>query len=319
MHRIWIATLVVVVACRGDERRPERGREAVVETPQLAKADDPWAGNKKPLGPPAVTDPLPHPFAWGVTKDGKTSTFFGTMHAGVSADERIPTWVWKRFDAATTLVTEVDMKDLELSTWTIRPPGPTLRDELGEEYWSKLEGMAGPAQAAMLNLGSTAMAAMRVSGYGSVVPDTAPMDGMLRLRAEEHGKQLVFLEPAKQQGQMLTALNDLTSLRTLIDNRERLSDLNRQFFAAYENGDAEKLAVLGSESFRAQSRDPATHARILSTLVYERNRAWLPEIERLHGKGDAFFAVGVLHLVGEHNVLELLVERGYTVVRLESL
>lgn len=286
--------------------------------PVLAKAEDPWAGNKKPLGPPAVTNPLPHPFAWTVTKDGKTSTFFGTMHAGISADERIPMSVWKRFDAATALVTEVDMKDLELSSWTTRPAGPTLRDELGEEYWTKLEAMAGPGQAAMLNLGSTAMAAMRVSGYGNVIPDTAPMDGILRLRAEELGKQLVFLEPARQQAQMLTALNDVTSLRTLIDNRERLGDINRRFFAAYADGDAENLAALGSESFRAQSPDPATHARILSTLVYDRNRAWLPEIERLHRQGDAFFAVGVLHLVGTGNVLDLLVERGYQVAKIES-
>src|ERR1700760_3319989 len=47
-------------------------------------------------------DPLPHPLFWAIEKDGKTTFVLGTMHIGIDADDRLPTYVWTRFHAATT-------------------------------------------------------------------------------------------------------------------------------------------------------------------------------------------------------------------------
>ena len=54
------------------------------------------------LPPPKVTRPFERPFVWSAARDGKTMYLFGTLHGGVDAEKRIPLWVWKHFDEATT-------------------------------------------------------------------------------------------------------------------------------------------------------------------------------------------------------------------------
>ena len=52
------------------------------------------------------------------------------------------------------------------------------------------------------------------------------------------------------------------------------------------------------------------------SLLYERNRNWIPKIEQfLTQEEDSLVVVGAGHLVGEQNVIELLKQKGYTVRR----
>jgi uncharacterized protein len=49
-------------------------------------------------------------------------------------------------------------------------------------------------------------------------------------------------------------------------------------------------------------------------IIDDRNRRWLPQIEKLLAQGDnALVVVGAAHLVGKDGVIELLRDRGYTV------
>jgi uncharacterized protein len=46
--------------------------------------------------------------------------------------------------------------------------------------------------------------------------------------------------------------------------------------------------------------------------VSERNKRWVPQIEKLlHGNQDAFVVVGALHLVGDGGLLELVRRDGF--------
>ena len=52
------------------------------------------------------------------------------------------------------------------------------------------------------------------------------------------------------------------------------------------------------------------------SLLYERNRNWIPKIEQFLGQEkDSLVVVGAGHLVGEQNVIKLLKQKGYTVRR----
>jgi hypothetical protein len=54
---------------------------------------------------------------------------------------------------------------------------------------------------------------------------------------------------------------------------------------------------------------PAVHQKI----IVDRNRRWLPEIERMIEQGEStLVVVGAAHLVGKEGVIELLKARGYT-------
>ncbi|MDX2091939.1 MAG: TraB/GumN family protein [Kofleriaceae bacterium] len=314
-----IALVVLLAVACGD--RSEHGPEQAPKptTPTGAASGDPW-GAPPPArdeAPPNPTRPLEHPFVWVAEKDGHATTLLGTLHAGFDAKDRLPLWVWKRLENAKTLVVEADPLDPELSSWTMRAPGsPTLREELGEEYWAKLVDLMGRKQLAMNGLSSTAMVAAQISGYGNRVEATLAMDFALLGRAKKLDKAIVYLERAKAQGAMLTAQFSLEALKLLIDRHEDLPRINRAFFRAYEDGDAQTFDALGRESFSKQVPDYAAHQRLIAQLLTDRNRAWLPVIEELHAKGEAFIAVGALHLVGEGSVLDLLLERGYRIRRL---
>ncbi len=50
--------------------------------------------------------------------------------------------------------------------------------------------------------------------------------------------------------------------------------------------------------------------------LIERNRRWIPNIEKLHAKAPTLFFVGTNHLIEPGNILELLKEQGFTVTEM---
>lgn len=56
-------------------------------------------------------------------------------------------------------------------------------------------------------------------------------------------------------------------------------------------------------------------ARNEAILLGDRNRSWIPVIEAMVGRGDAFIAVGALHLCGPDAVQTLLAAKGWKVRR----
>jgi uncharacterized protein YbaP (TraB family) len=64
---------------------------------------------------------------------------------------------------------------------------------------------------------------------------------------------------------------------------------------------------------QSMDESPAMYARLLT----DRNAAWVPQIEQmLRGGDDVLVVVGTAHLVGEHSVVQMLRQRGYTVEQL---
>ena len=74
---------------------------------------------------------------------------------------------------------------------------------------------------------------------------------------------------------------------------------------AWRTGDAAKLSALLSDEYKSF---PALYR----VLVTDRNKRWVPQIEKLlHGSQDYFVIVGALHLVGDGGLLELMRRDGY--------
>jgi uncharacterized protein YbaP (TraB family) len=53
------------------------------------------------------------------------------------------------------------------------------------------------------------------------------------------------------------------------------------------------------------------------TLLYVRNRAWIPQLEQMFADGNVAVVVGAAHLHGHRGVPALLRAKGYTVTRVE--
>ena len=75
------------------------------------------------------------------------------------------------------------------------------------------------------------------------------------------------------------------------------------------------MAVYGL--LNAEKSDDATGAvsRFEQRLIIDRNRRMVERMDKLLRQGNAFVAVGALHLPGAHGILQLLSDEGYQVTR----
>lgn len=298
---VALAALVGGAACK---KAPEPA------PPPVAPAEDPWQGEVP------AKDPLPRPLLWSAEKDGRSTYLLGTMHVGLDAEARLPQLVWDKLDAATGFAVETDVTDAALARIGARKSG-TLRDELGPEYWKKLELAITPQIAQALAYKSAMIPATMLALRG--LPSTPPMDGILLARARNRGKQVVYLEPASRQAAILEKHLDAKALKLMLDDLEKIERQSQQLLAAYVAGDEARFSAITAEQrgdALAHGYTEAEYDEQMEDLLYRRNASWIAPIEALHATGSAFVAVGAMHLIGERSVLELLARRGYRITRI---
>jgi uncharacterized protein len=272
-------------------------------------ASDPWTQ------PDAAKDPLKKPLLWSIEKDGKASYVLGTMHIGIDPNTRIPNLVWQKLDAAKTFAMETDTSKAKLDV--LRRDGTTLRQELGDDYWTKLENTLGVAEASRYVGMKPLLPIIELSKRG--LPDTGGMDGVLHGRAINQNKKIVFLEDVSLQANVLLKWLNARALKDMLDDVPALEQRTKDMLAAYIAGDEGKiLAISDSERTRwkEKGRPEKEYDEQMEDLLYKRNASWIPAIEKMNADGDAFIAVGAMHLVGPRSVLELLEKKGYKITRL---
>ncbi|HTL37691.1 MAG TPA: TraB/GumN family protein [Kofleriaceae bacterium] len=281
-----------------------RGSDVVEVTPP---AYDPWAK-------PKPTDPLEKPLLWSIEKDGTTDYILGTMHTGVDPQSRLPEIVWDKFDAAKTFAMETNLS--EAGTLQIqRTDGTTLEQELGPEYWKKLQDALGVQQAARLRSYKAMIPATMLSLRG--LPETMSMDRALYGRAIDQKKAIVYLEDVKLQGAVLEKWMDAKALKDMLDELDVGEQRAKDMLAAYIAGDGDRIEAISDEEradFIRHGRTEKEYDEQMEDILYKRNASWIPTLETIHG--GAFIAVGAMHLVGKRSVLELLEQKGYKVTRL---
>jgi uncharacterized protein len=308
MRRIAIVVAVVAAAVGCD-----RARESQSHTQSDPPPDR--VANVAPAPVPPVP-PLPHPLFWAITKDGTTTYAFGTMHAGVDAEQRLPKLVWEKLALEPAFAMETDLHDPVLATIGQRTSG-TLHEDLGSEYWKKLEDKLGSQVAKQIDHMKPMIPASILALKG--LPATPPMDGALLERATATGKRVVYLEQAADEIAVLDRVLDLRMLKLMLDEPDLEKD-SRDMLDAYVSGDEAKIvAVNDNQKIEALAHgfSPAEYEQQMEDLLYHRNSAWIPVIEKLHANGGGFIAVGALHLVGPKSVLALLAAKGYRIQRVK--
>jgi hypothetical protein len=313
-------TLVTVLAAGGIacQRTPAppapTTTQAPVEQP-AAPANDPWAQKPSEAKKP---DPLPHPLLFSATKDGKTSYLFGTMHIGVDAAQRMPQLVWDKLHDEPAFAMETDLTDTSILGMGHRDSG-TLRDDLGEDYWQKLSKLLEPRVLEGVNRLKPMMAATILSLRG-LPSEGLPMDALLDGRAVSEKKQVIYLEPASKQVNLLEKWMDVRALKMMIDTPDQGIETSKQMLAAYIAGDADKIEKLSDAQKPEQLKHGFTekeYDQSMEDMLYARNASWIDGIEKAHASGGVFVAVGALHLIGKRSVLDLLGQKGFTIKRLQ--
>jgi uncharacterized protein len=318
MKRALFVTLVTLAglgACKQSAPDPDPSKTPAA-TPTTgsaaagsAAAADPWTTSAP------AKDPVKRPLLWSIEKDGKTSYALGTIHMGVDAEARLPQIVWDKLDGAPTFAMETDLTDPALAK-ILQCVGCSLRKDLGDKHWRKLEEVLGKDVAASIDPMKPMVAATMMAMRG--LPQTTQMDTLLLARAQNQNKAIVYLETAQHEAAILEKWMNLKALKAMLEDVEGAAEQTKEMLAAYLAGDEVRIASLSdaekakalAHGYTAQEYDES-----MKDMLYDRNAAWIAPIEKLHAAGGGFVAVGALHLVGPKNVLELLAVRGYRITR----
>ena len=128
--------------------------------------------------------------------------------------------------------------------------------------------------------------------------------------AEHDGKPISGLETLEEQLGHLERLTGEQQRRFLLLTLDDLNDAEHdtdELLAAWRAGDTARLASLLGEEYRS-------FPELYRALVTERNRNWMPQIERFaREREDYLVVVGALHLVGQGGLLELARAAGFSV------
>jgi uncharacterized protein YbaP (TraB family) len=318
---LWIVTLVTVVGigCKNEPAKESKteiptqttapDKAKVTETP--APANDPWTK------PAPAKDPLTKPLFWSIEKDGKTSYVLGTIHQGIDAETRLPQIVFDKLDASPAFAMETDLATAgDAVQKMVECTGCSLKKELSEAQYKKLEDTLGKQTVAQVSGMKPMVAATVLSLH--FMPQTTAMDSVLQGRAQRLHKKMIYLEDAAGAAQVLAKWMDLRALKMMIDNIDDAKTQMKDMLDAYVAGDEDKLLAVNDkekdETLKVYSQ--AEYDQQQADMLYNRNAAWIPAIEKMHTEGGGFIAVGTLHLVGPKSVRELLEKKGYKITRI---
>lgn len=278
--------------------------------------------------PKRATSTPPVPLLWKVSDADNSLYLLGSFHLLAKADYPLSADIDQAFDDAESLVFEVAPEDLD-------DPGVTGRMlALASSDPASSLARAVPADLAPAldaRLAAAGLPPERMAGFEPWFVDTmlvtmlgqrsgyAPEDGLDRVlmaRAKAAGKPASGLETVDQQLATLDGTplpEQIASLREFVKEGDGAAARLDELHAAWRGGDVPTLERLTREDMRELT--PATYQR----LNVDRNRAWLPTLERMLAQGrghDVLVVVGALHLLGDDGVVALLRARGYRVERI---
>ena len=136
------------------------------------------------------------------------------------------------------------------------------------------------------------------------------VDQYLAGEAKRRGKPISGLETLDFQIGLLDQLskqNQEAMLRETVSELDLLDRNIDEIVRSWADGDESVLAKL---LLAGMMEFPEIHQKV----IVERNRRWVPEIEKLLEQGSgALIVVGAAHLVGRDGVIEMLKTKGYSV------
>ncbi len=134
-----------------------------------------------------------------------------------------------------------------------------------------------------------------------------PLDMYLGNEAVSQGKQVVALETLEEQVTLLfgaqSPKEQMKELLKLLEDTAQSRLDTEKLIMAYAAGDLHTILVL-SEMAQSGMGD-------MEVWLDDRNKQWIPQLLPLLAQGNAFIAVGALHLPGENGLLALIEAEGY--------
>ncbi len=254
---------------------------------------------------------------WRISREGMQDNYlFGTIHLADHDVTNLPREVDRIFMQSDTFVMEalLDGKPLiEFSRMFFYQDARRLSKMMSKVLFKKtvhhLSQFGYPEQVVDRMKPWAAYLTLNGPEPGSGVP----LDMMLMDRAREKGARVYGLETLKEQGQVLENMSvrdQLSLLRDSVCHHSRLRDDIQQMKRLYLQRDLAGLLAFAGKYVIGKDK---SYERLMEALLWKRNVRMVKRIKPMLVEGNAFIAVGALHLPGERGLLSLLEKMGYQV------
>lgn len=268
-------------------------------------------------------DARDHGFLWRISKDGRSSYLFGTIHVAKVGWSFPGPQVKRALQAVDTLALELDPLDPDiqrrLSTAVAAQRRVVLPAALAQRLQRQAQAECVPAQMlAPLSPEIQLLTLLALVGRRDGLDPAYGIDNFLADAGRALKMPVVSLETPELQWQALAMPTEQDSLAFIEDN---LPDLERgtartqllRLAQVWADGDLDTLNRY--ESWCDCVKTDAERA-LLKRLLDDRNPAMAAAIDALHRTGKRVFsAVGSLHMAGPLGLPTLLAQRGYQVDR----
>ena len=260
---------------------------------------------------------------WRIDKQGVApSHVYGTIHVTDARLAELPPLVRKRFDGAKSLMLEFvpdpysRERFLEASMFLDRQ---TLAEKIGPEDFERALEHLQP-------IGLPREVVNKLKPWGVLLnlrnpkraEQGAPLDSQLLELAR--ARRLPFDQIEGVEEQIFTfdefpMESQVALLKHSLAHRDELVELAERTLEAYLAGDLAGIWRL-REQFVARHPGIAVHQAVMTKrVVHDRSVVMAFRMQRQLRHGQAFVALGALHLYGEKGVLALLEEDGYRAAR----
>lgn len=275
---------------------------------------------------------------WQVARPGQPNSYlFGTFHSVEAIDSLTPD-IWAAFESTDRLVVELDLEqkaamDARMATdpgfaFDMQAPPisasltPDQRTALAEALSTRgipldvADRMRPWLLASILGFPACHLQAMTEGGEA--------LDLELAARAEARGAEVHGLETyedaigAFQRVDRSFLLDSIANAGAMVEGEEDVFRTNSLLYAKGEIALIGELGIYLGELANPGIDNRAAHDALMGELLDHRNRSWMLVLPGLLEGGNAFVAVGALHLPGAVGLIELLRAEGYTVTRLDG-
>jgi uncharacterized protein YbaP (TraB family) len=278
------------------------------------------------LAAPAAQADTGRSVLWTVHGEHNSVYLLGSIHVLRAGDAGLPAAAEAAYDDAERLVMEIDLDDptivdpvamaQQMQRHALLPPGQTLQSVLGADYEAVAarltEAGLQPALVERFAPWFVGMLLLQVEVAKRGFDPAHGIEQQVADRAVADGKPITGLETPADQFAVLGGLSLSDQKRFLmmtLEETESTDERLETLLGAWRSGDTDALASTLSEEFEA-------FPELYRPLTEDRNRAWVKQLEALLDERDDYLVVvGALHLVGRHNVVDLLRERGHRVTR----
>ncbi|MDF2182786.1 TraB/GumN family protein [Neptuniibacter sp. CAU 1671] len=262
---------------------------------------------------------------WKISDGERLLYLGGSIHVLAEDDWPIPKAFEKAYQASEAVILETDLGQLQqpqtqlkMMQQLVYPAGETLRQHLSESLYAELTAFALERQ-----LNADTFLNLKPAG----VMLTLLTAELQRLGIQSAGPDIYFYQRAQSQGKATAGLESVAAHLDYIAQlgmgdeeafiRQALFDLHeteglmRSIVLAWRTGDVDLLE-------HAVIRDmQETYPAVYQSLLVDRNRAWLPQLEALlKTEAVEMVLVGAAHLVGPDGLLKALQDKGYQVEQL---